>query len=98
MKFSPIEIFQSARVCLDIYGQQNVCLCTIATELQWMKGFVTLSNPIWFLEARAHLGTPMWQTRYQGVLSWTSFRTIGGTLSGPGQSSMYFLTVPAFQP
>jgi hypothetical protein len=96
MRFSPIEIFQSARVCLNIYGQQNVYLCTIATELQWVKGFVTVSNPIWFLGARAHLGTRMWQSRYQGVLSRTSFQMIGGTLSGPGQSSMYFLTVPAF--
>jgi hypothetical protein len=74
----------------------NVCLYTIVTELQWVKGFVTVSNPIWFLGVRAHLGTCMWQSRYQGVLSRMSFRTIGGTLSGPGQSSMYFLTVPAF--
>jgi hypothetical protein len=55
----PIEIFQSARVCLNIYGQQNVCLCTIATDLQWVKGFVIVSNPIWFSGARAHLGTRM---------------------------------------
>jgi hypothetical protein len=83
-------------VCLNIYGQQNVCLCTIATELQWVKGFVTVLNPIWFLGARAYLGTRMWQSRYQGVLSRTSFWTIGGILLGPGQSSMYFLTVLAF--
>jgi hypothetical protein len=33
-------------LCLIIYGQQNVCLCTIATVLQWEKGFVIVSNPI----------------------------------------------------
>jgi hypothetical protein len=46
MRFSPIEIFQSARVCLDIYGQQNVYLCTIAMELQWVKGFVSVKSDL----------------------------------------------------
>jgi hypothetical protein len=32
-RFFLIEIFQSARVCLVIYGQRNVCLCIIATVL-----------------------------------------------------------------
>jgi hypothetical protein len=42
------------------------------------------------------LGDTHVQSRSQGILSRTSFRTIGGTLSRPGQSSIYFIMVPTF--
>jgi hypothetical protein len=39
---------------LLIYGQWNVCLCTMMTELQWKKDFVIVSNQIWLSEVRDH--------------------------------------------
>jgi hypothetical protein len=65
-------------------------------ELQWEKGFAIVSNPIWLLEVRDHSGTHKLQSRYQRVLSWMSFQTIGGTLSGLGLSPMSSITVLVF--
>jgi hypothetical protein len=75
--YSVIVIFQNAKVYLVIYGQQNVCLCTMTMELQWEKEFVTVSNQVYLSEARDHLETRKLQSKYQRVLSRMNFQTIG---------------------
>ena len=73
--------------CVTLHNSDDIALG---------EGIFTVSNPTWWLEARDHLETLMWQSRYQIVLSRMSSQTIGGTLCGRFQSPMSFITVSAF--
>jgi hypothetical protein len=90
----------------EVFSDRDIPECEGVPRHLWTTKYVSLHNcdGIAVGEGICHsvksdlvLGSrgPLGDTHVAVQIS-RSFRTIGGTLSGPGQSSMYFLTVPAF--